>query len=298
MVNSAAAAAAAVAPVSANASVKVAMYCLFVFSLFSTIRLSLKMGHNDHTLRYAQENLDAPSKIKIKVIGDGGYIEEEEEEQQQQQREESFEPFNDDDDKDDDDDDDEDDDEDDDKDEDEDDSFSACILWMDDNHRLEEWLAYHYYLLKLRYVVINIDPSSKTSPNAIIDRWNDHENKYNLNMTIVTMTNSDYMLKHQNWLDKIEKARLSPHSDLLYGKEKTNYHRKRQHEFYKACSQHLMERNKSWYVLYEKIWGFVFFFYIYELCTVYNRANVFFVTFIPCCFDSTRLYQLNSTQLF
>ena len=48
------------------------------------------------------------------------------------------------------------------KEHDKEDSFSACLLWMDDNFRLEEWLAYHYYILKLRYVVINIDPNSKT----------------------------------------------------------------------------------------------------------------------------------------
>ncbi len=52
---------------------------------------------------------------------------------------------------------------------------------MDDNHRLEEWLAYHYYFLKLRYVVINVDPRSTTSPQAIVDRWNNPT----LNMTIV-----------------------------------------------------------------------------------------------------------------
>jgi hypothetical protein len=32
-------------------------------------------------------------------------------------------------------------------------TFSACFMWMDDNFRLYEWMAYHYYMLHLRYVV-------------------------------------------------------------------------------------------------------------------------------------------------
>jgi hypothetical protein len=122
---------------------------------------------------------------------------------------------------------------------------------MDDNYRLEEWLAYHYYLLKLRYVVVNIDPFSKTSPNAIIDRWNDRENKYNLNMTIVTMKDSEYIEKYDLAMEHIEKARLSMSLGVeyqyQYGSAKTNYHRKRQPLFYKACSRHLIQQNKSWY---------------------------------------------------
>merc|ERR1712238_153513 len=134
------------------------------------------------------------------------------------------------------------------------DSFSACILWMDDNYRLEEWLAYHYYLMKLRYVVINIDPWSKTSPQSIIDRWNDAENKYNLNMTIVTMTDSEYVpdfdqkLKKLQQLENIALAQNNSTSAEAskYINNKTDYHRYRQATFYKACSHHLIEHNKSW----------------------------------------------------
>ena len=119
---------------------------------------------------------------------------------------------------------------------------------MDDNFRLEEWLAYHYYYLKLRYVVLNIDPFSKTSPNAIIDRWNDRENKYNLNMTIVTMKDSDYVENYDSLMEKNMKARLSNSSKSVNSERlKVDYHRKRQPEFYKACSKHLVQQNQSWY---------------------------------------------------
>lgn len=50
--------------------------------------------------------------------------------------------------------------------------LSACLLYMDDNHRLPEWLAYHYYNMNLRHVVINIDFRSLTElPNEILERW-------------------------------------------------------------------------------------------------------------------------------
>ena len=132
---------------------------------------------------------------------------------------------------------------------------------MDDNHRLEEWLAYHYYIMKLRYVVINIDPFSRTSPQAIVDRWNDIDTDTNtnrndnslhlkLNMTIVTMTDREYLPNYQERMQILETERLSTASDqdYQYGKVKTEYHRYRQRRFYHACSQHLMEHNKSWYV--------------------------------------------------
>lgn len=50
-------------------------------------------------------------------------------------------------------------------------SFSACLIIMDDNHRLIEWLAYHYYVLPLRYLVVVSDPRALTSPSAILNRW-------------------------------------------------------------------------------------------------------------------------------
>lgn len=123
-----------------------------------------------------------------------------------------------------------------------------------DNYRLDEWLAYHYYLMKLRYVVINIDQKSRTSPQAIIDRWNDAENKYNLNMKIVTMTDPEYIPNYQSHLHNLQKQEklmlakndTSSNEAATYGRMKTQYHRMRQPEFYKACSHHLIEHNKSW----------------------------------------------------
>jgi hypothetical protein len=64
-------------------------------------------------------------------------------------------------------------------------SFSACLLIMDDNHRLSEWIGYHYFAMRLRYLVVAVDPHSKASPSRILDRWRDR-------MTVVEWTDSNF----------------------------------------------------------------------------------------------------------
>jgi len=49
--------------------------------------------------------------------------------------------------------------------------FAGCLMIMDDNHFLVEWLAYHYFTMPLRHLTVMIDPKSRTSPQEIFDRW-------------------------------------------------------------------------------------------------------------------------------
>lgn len=49
--------------------------------------------------------------------------------------------------------------------------MTSCMLIMDDNHWLVEWLAYHWTTVDLRYMIIAIDERSRTSPVSILDRW-------------------------------------------------------------------------------------------------------------------------------
>jgi len=51
------------------------------------------------------------------------------------------------------------------------DSFGACLILKDDNHWLVEWLAYHYFALPLRHLVVYVNPESRTSPGHILERW-------------------------------------------------------------------------------------------------------------------------------
>lgn len=68
-------------------------------------------------------------------------------------------------------------------------SYSACLLTMDDNSRLPEWLSYHYFALNLRYLVVAVDPNSRTSPSAILDRFRSR-------MKVVEWTDRDFTSRH------------------------------------------------------------------------------------------------------
>ena len=109
-------------------------------------------------------------------------------------------------------------------------SFSACLLIMDDNHHLTEWISYHYFTLKLRYLVVTVDPHSKTSPSKLLDRWRDR-------MTIVEWTDSNFTKGSKSLRRNTE----SDTRDALINK-----HRTRQTQFYQACAFHLQQQNRTW----------------------------------------------------
>jgi hypothetical protein len=112
----------------------------------------------------------------------------------------------------------------------------GCILVMDDNHRLIEWLAYHHYTINLRYLVVAVDPRSTTSPEPILKRWS----QYNLHYQI--WGDDDYM--GSRVLDK--RKRLSE----LGRKHLTMVHRVRQKAFYQYCLEHLDSVGlKTWTML-------------------------------------------------
>ena len=51
-------------------------------------------------------------------------------------------------------------------------TLSSCLMFMDDNHRLIEWIAYHFFALPLGHLVIAVDPKSETQPD-IDGFWKD-----------------------------------------------------------------------------------------------------------------------------
>jgi hypothetical protein len=112
-------------------------------------------------------------------------------------------------------------------------TFSACLLVMDDNHRLVEWLAYHYYLLPLRHLIILPDSKSRTSPQEIIDRWRPY-------MNIEVWTDEDFVDDNlRNYIQEKENNPQNPFDGF-------SVHIKRQEEFYKRCALHLQEQKSTW----------------------------------------------------
>jgi Glycosyltransferase family 92 len=96
-------------------------------------------------------------------------------------------------------------------------SVSACLMFMDDNHRLVEWLAYHYFIMPLRHVIVLPEPDSRTSPMDVLERWKPY-------MTI------------EVWNDTYRINSNDGHADLV----------RRQERFYTDCGLYLRSRNRTW----------------------------------------------------
>ena len=67
-------------------------------------------------------------------------------------------------------------------------NVAFCLLIKDDNDILPEWIAYHYHTINLRRLIVAIDPSSKTTPTKILDRF-----RTELGLQFEEWTDDDYM---------------------------------------------------------------------------------------------------------
>lgn len=132
-------------------------------------------------------------------------------------------------------------------------SFAACLILKDDNHRLPEWLgtstavllsaylilfaasvvwpnmrvplaAYHYFAMPLRYLVVAVDPNSKTSPRQIFEKWGDW-------MTIVEWMPTDRRL--------FTDPSFRPARNI-------DAYRKFQIGFYQQCTKHMIQKKRKW----------------------------------------------------
>ena len=108
--------------------------------------------------------------------------------------------------------------------------FSSCLLVFDEGHRLPEWLAYHYYMLPLRHLVIMSDPSAITDPSSILERWKPY-----MEITV--------------WSD--ERINFQPSDEEGHPKAAVQIHRERQRFFYKACAAYLRSINRTWVTFHD-----------------------------------------------
>jgi hypothetical protein len=113
-------------------------------------------------------------------------------------------------------------------------SLSSCLMVMDDNFRLPEWLAYNYYAMNLRHLVILSDPAGRESPTSVLSPWREY-------ITIEEWTEEDYFDKglRQRTMELEGDKNPSPddsHDQFL----------ERQSKFIKSCSLHLQKQNRTW----------------------------------------------------
>ena len=118
----------------------------------------------------------------------------------------------------------------------EEEGISACLLVNDENPRLPEWIAYHYYMLPLRSLIVAIDPSSRSSPTTILDRW---KRTMKLNVKLWSDVNFMPLRNHGDGICN----QTDPMQDCLM------QHRKRQQHFVRACMKDFKRRGKKWVLL-------------------------------------------------
>jgi hypothetical protein len=113
-------------------------------------------------------------------------------------------------------------------------SFSACLLVRDDNHFLVEWLLYHY-------LVVMVDPASRTSPARILARF---QNWTDLEMVVWTKDDEYSTVDEFAAAQQIVRQFFGPQmgADLAM-------HRARQRLFYYRCMLHHQLQGRTWVAL-------------------------------------------------
>jgi hypothetical protein len=113
----------------------------------------------------------------------------------------------------------------------------ACLVVRNANHLLYEWIAYHYTVLPLRYLIVGYDDTNSTydmpedDPTEVLLRWK----QLGTDFSYEVWRASDFARNIHYKYDK----------DLPYFR-----HLQRQHVFYAKCMQHLQNQsNVGWVAL-------------------------------------------------
>lgn len=123
-------------------------------------------------------------------------------------------------------------------------TVSACLLIKDDNDILHEWISYHYFSLRLRHLVIAVDPQSIHSPLPILEQWKAH-------LRIENWSDTDFMPSYFQKYKKPPRQFMEDPSRLPRNISQTEYlqistHRYRQRVFLSQCLQHLQSQGATW----------------------------------------------------
>jgi len=113
---------------------------------------------------------------------------------------------------------------------------------MDDNHFLVEWLAYHYFVLPLRHLIVAVDPRSSTSPDGILRTWQEHGG-----LDVQRWNDDDFMTGPERE-EAVTRVKEYFGKDIL-DQPKLIVHRARQRLFYYKCMRHFKERDFGWVIL-------------------------------------------------
>jgi hypothetical protein len=126
--------------------------------------------------------------------------------------------------------------------------FSACLLIKDDNEILGEWLAYHYHTIKLRHLIVAVDPSSRQSPRRILTKWS-----LMTDLKVREWNDADFMPPEFLATGKLRKGYKKDFMKDFMGKNVTEEsilkiarHRYRQRIFLATCYKAFRSAGSTW----------------------------------------------------
>ena len=110
------------------------------------------------------------------------------------------------------------------------DSFGACMMMKEDNELLYEWIAYHFEMMPLRYLVIGSDEGSMQDPRDVLGLWNGTGLQY------WVLPASDFAGRHEPSTKEKEADPTWHHHQFLW----------RQRSFITTCAEFLQQRGVGW----------------------------------------------------
>ena len=112
------------------------------------------------------------------------------------------------------------------------DQVAVCMMMKEDNELLYEWIAYHFEMLPLRYLLIGSDFNNQQNPMDVLERWNGTGLEYD-------------MIQANDFANKT--------GPLTMAETHEKYHYKafahRQKGFVSTCFETLKARNFGWVAL-------------------------------------------------
>ena len=125
-------------------------------------------------------------------------------------------------------------------------NFSACLLIKDDNQILNEWIAHNYHVLRMRRLVVAVDPTSTEVPSKILEKWQNLTN-----LEVFEWSDKRYMPKHFLATRRPPDAFMLEGSDFHYALDDgdllaISIHRYRQRVFLSRCMRFLRDIGSNW----------------------------------------------------
>jgi heme exporter protein D len=126
-------------------------------------------------------------------------------------------------------------------------AFGACIMVKEDNDLLYEWLAYHYTVLPLGYLVVGSDIGNSQDPAIVLKRWT---KAGIVDLSYWILQPEDFIHRHVNYDEKYgQNATTMDKAQLSLVELKSHHHHAlihRQKGFMTACTELLKKQGVGW----------------------------------------------------